>query len=396
MIDKNRYREKMQQLNCCVLIPTYNNDTKLKTVIDDVLQYTDAIIVVNDGSTDTTETILNNYPVIEKLSYTPNRGKGRALRQGFKRALELGYDYAITIDSDGQHKADDLPAFIDALEQHPGALIVGSRNMTQEGVPSTSSFGHNFSNFWYRLETGIKLPDTQSGYRLYPLKAMAEIKFYTTKYEFELEALVKAAWKGLEVIPIPINVIYPDDRITHFRMVRDFTRISLLNTVFVTWLFIYIIPIRFFSNFKKEKRRDFFRKNVLMSTETNGKIVAAAMIGLFIGVAPIWGYQILAGIAVAHLFKLNKVLVVASSHISIPPMIPIIIYASFKVGGIILDKHQAITFNSGMNIESITDNVFQYVVGSIALGVILAICIGLALAVILMLVRKKPIKQTER
>jgi len=183
-----------------------------------------------------------------------NKGKGYALRQGFKRAIELGYSYAITIDSDGQHFAADLPAFLGKLEEHPCAIMIGARNMEQSSVPGKSSFGNKFSNFWFWVETGKKMPDTQSGYRLYPIKALQHISFFTRKYEFEIEVLVRAAWAGIDVISVPVKVYYPakEERISHFRPFKDFSRISVLNTVLVLITFLYIKPRDLFRSIKKK------------------------------------------------------------------------------------------------------------------------------------------------
>jgi glycosyltransferase involved in cell wall biosynthesis len=232
----------------CVIIPTYNNAATLAGVIAGVARHTDHILVVNDGSTDGTEAILSDLPPVQSLSYAPNAGKGWALRRGFALALDLGYRYAITLDADGQHDPGDLPVFLEALKAHPGALIVGARNMDQATVPGGSSFGRRFSNFWFRLETGIDCPDTQSGYRLYPLAGLGRLRFFTRKYEFEIEVLVRAAWKGIPVISVPVRVYYPpaSERVTHFRPFRDFARISVLNTFLVLITFLYIKPRRIF------------------------------------------------------------------------------------------------------------------------------------------------------
>jgi len=391
MKSKEHYRQKLREYKCCILIPTFNNDRKIAGVLKDVLEYTDQVIVVNDGSTDDTKKVVASFSNIHVIGYPDNKGKGSALRMGFAEALRSGYQYTITIDSDGQHRAEDIPVFIDALEREGSALIIGSRNMNQSGVPGTSNFGHRFSNFWYKLETGISLPDTQSGFRLYPLKEIQKMKFYTTKYEFELEVLVKAAWKRIKVIPVPINVVYPEDRITHFRIFTDFARISILNSLFVLWAFLYVKPAQLFSQLKKENRRAFIQKNILLSTESNGKITLAAMLGLFIGVAPIWGYQIIAGIALAHLFRLSKVLVVAASHISIPPMIPLILFASVRMGGWMLGNHEAVVFRSDFNFEAIKTGMLQYVAGSLGLGVLLALVAGAVIYFLLLLFRRKPV-----
>ncbi len=238
----------------CVLIPTYNNAQTLATVIRDVLVYTHNIVVVNDGSTDSTSEILQQFPQLQVVSYPKNSGKGYALRQGFNRAVELGYHYAISIDSDGQHYANDLPLFLEKLATEPEAIIIGVRNLNQENVPGKSSFGNRFSNFWFWVITGLWLKDTQSGYRLYPIKALASQPYYTVKYEFEIEVMVRASWNGIAIREVPIAVFYPkkEERITHFRPFRDFTRITLMNTVFVLIAVLYIKPRDFVRAFKKK------------------------------------------------------------------------------------------------------------------------------------------------
>ncbi len=247
-------QERFRQHKTCVLIPTYNNEKTLKSVLDEVLKYTNDVLVVNDGATDATSEILKAYPQIQLVSYAKNVGKGWALRQGFKKALSLGYDNAITIDSDGQHFADDLYKFIDQLEATPDAIIIGARNLNQSAVPGKSSFGNKFSNFWFKVETGLVMPDTQSGYRLYPIRAMEKLKFITVKFEFEIEVLVRSVWSGIAVTSVPVKVFYAEKgvRVSHFRPFKDFSRISVLNTVLVTIAFLYIKPRDFFRSIKKK------------------------------------------------------------------------------------------------------------------------------------------------
>ena len=190
-------RQKFIDLQVGVLIPTYNNAATLKVVLQKVLEYTDRIVVINDGSTDDTEKILNQFSEIDLVSYPKNKGKGWALRKGFEYALQRGFGYVITLDSDGQHNPDDLPAFLSEIEILPDTIIMGARNMEQASVPGKSSFGNKFSNFWFWFETGIRLPDTQTGFRCYPIRVMEGIKFFTRKFEFEIEVIVRSVWKGI-------------------------------------------------------------------------------------------------------------------------------------------------------------------------------------------------------
>ena len=227
-------RAKMQQQKVCAVLPTYNNGSTLRNVLERVLNFCSDVIVVNDGCTDQTAEILASFGNrITVVDYGRNKGKGYALKQGFKQAVAMGFLYALTLDTDGQHFPEDIPLFIETIEKHPNALIVGSRNLNQENMPGGNTFANKFSNFWFKVQTGINLPDTQTGYRLYPLTLMPNFTFVTSRYEAELELLVFSAWLGTELVPIKINVFYPkaEERVTHFRPFWDFFRISVLNTI---------------------------------------------------------------------------------------------------------------------------------------------------------------------
>lgn len=255
-MDANQCRETLRQYRCCVLIPTYNNDGTLAEVIRGVQEYADDIVVVNDGSTDRTSEILSGISGILILSYSPNAGKGMALRRGFEFALEKGFQYAITIDSDGQHYPKDLPVFAEQLTMHPKAIVIGARRrMTKENnVPAKSNFGNALSTFWFRYETGIRLTDTQSGYRLYPIAAIRDLRYSTRRYDFELEVMVRAAWMDIPVISVPVDVYYPpaEERVSHFKPFRDFMRITLLNIRFATLATFFYIPRRWWRALKKK------------------------------------------------------------------------------------------------------------------------------------------------
>jgi glycosyltransferase involved in cell wall biosynthesis len=229
----------------CAVIPTYNNAGTLAAVIDSVLEYIPDVIVVNDGSNDNTAAILYTYKEKVKIvSYAINRGKGFALKCGFDYAEAQGFKYALTLDSDGQHYASDIPRFIETAEKHPNALIVGNRNLTQDHKPKKNTFANKFSNFWFAVHTGTILPDTQTGYRLYPLEKMKRLRPFTSRYEAELEILVRCAWRRIKLISLPIQVYYAPagERISHFRPGVDFLRISILNTIFTILAVVYGYP----------------------------------------------------------------------------------------------------------------------------------------------------------
>ncbi|MCR4872272.1 MAG: glycosyltransferase family 2 protein [Bacteroidales bacterium] len=238
----------------CVIVPTYNNEKTIVDVLQRIQAYTHNIIVVNDGSTPETLAAIRTLTELPDIvDYAPNRGKGYALIQGFRRALELGYRYAVTIDSDGQHFPEDIPVIIDCHSANKDALVVGSRNLTADNMPSRNTFANKFSNFWFRLQTGIPLEDTQSGFRFYPLEAINLRWPITPRYEAELELLVFSAWRGVPVVSVPVRVYYPPEgeRVSHFRPFWDFFRITVLNSVLTIVSLFSFIPARILRKISK-------------------------------------------------------------------------------------------------------------------------------------------------
>ncbi len=379
MPTKPSIQETMAQLKCCVLVPTYNNHKTLKKVIEGVLVYTQNIIVVNDGSTDSTAQILKEYGFLEQIHLPQNKGKGNALKVGFKKALDLGYDFAITIDSDGQHFPDDIPVFLEALlnEETRNVLYIGARNMSQSDVPGSSSFGNTFSNFWFWVETGTWLTDTQSGYRLYPLKEMGKLKLYTPKFEFEIEVIVKAKWSGTLVKNIPIKISYDEEgRVSHFRKGPDFARISVLNTGLVLVALFYIKPRDLYRRFRKKGFRRFIKEDLLHSSDSPRKKALSIALGVFIGFSPLWGLHTIIVLFLAVLFKLNKVIAFAFSNVSLAPLVPFVLYASLRAGTFLTGEELTYSFDSIVTNSEYVRHLKTYLIGSLTLSILGATLFG--------------------
>ncbi len=380
-------KAKLKELNCCVILPTYNNEGTIKKVIEEVSEWCSDIYVVNDGSTDSTHDILKSIEAsalsagVTIIEYPDglNRGKGYALKTGLRTAVKDGYRYAITMDSDGQHFASDLPVFIEAVEKEPDSMIIGARNLSADGMPGKNTFANKFSNFWFKVETLQTLHDTQSGYRLYPLKKIADMKFFTPRYEFEVESIVRLAWRDVKVINVPINVIYPEDRVSHFRPLHDFTRISILNTVLVTCALFYYYPICF---------ARFIKRELIYSNENATKLSSAVALGVTIGIMPILGFQTIAALTLAYMLKLNKVIVVAFSNISLPPIIPFILYASLWTGCEILGTEMSLSMDN-ITLENAKNSLLQYYIGGIVFAIASGILSGLVTFGLIKIFRKK-------
>jgi predicted LPLAT superfamily acyltransferase len=214
----------------CVIIPVFDNARTVGDVVRGALEHVSKVIVFDDGSTDAS---FENAQAAgaSVLRHQTNRGKGTALRELFEAARQQGYRYAISMDADGQHSPADLPRFLEAIEVETAALILGSRDLIAAGAPASSEFGRKASNFWIWFETGRRVPDSQSGFRAYPLPETSQLKSWGRRYEFEADVLLRAAWAGIPIRTVPIRVLYPADRVTHFRLVLDNIRIVALNTV---------------------------------------------------------------------------------------------------------------------------------------------------------------------
>lgn len=383
------YKERMSALRCVVIIPTYNNAGTVAKVISDVKAFTADVIVVNDGSTDDTRDILATIDDIRVIDYPNNKGKGYALKLGLKRAYEWGYRYAITIDSDGQHYADDIPTFIESIEQKPDSLLIGARNLTAENMPSKNTFANRFSNFWYKVETGQELSDTQSGFRLYPLEKLQNIHFITRRYEFEVEIIVRAAWRGVNVENVPIKVYYPpvEERVSHFRPLHDFTRISILNAALVLYALLLYYPWKFLQALTYSNIKNFIDMQIIHSKDSNLRMAAAMGWGVFCGIIPIWGYQmVFAGLS-AHFMRLNKIVAIVFSNVSIPPMIPFILYGSMVAGAWMLNIDNIFSIDN-VSLQSVGQSLCQYLIGSVALATISGMAV-FAIALVMMVLCKR-------
>lgn len=238
----------VEENEVCAVIPTYQNAKTLLKVVADVHRVVDTVFVVDDGSNDGTAALLDKATGNERpekvLTHPKNCGKGAALKTGLTYARQQGFRYAVTVDADGQHRADDIPALLKAVEEEPDALAIGSRGLQHENMPAKSTFANRFSNFWFALQTFQRLPDTQSGLRVYPLRRLHGLRWMSARYEAELTLLVFSAWAGVKLLPAPVSVYYPprDQRVTHFRPGRDFTRISVLNTLLCFLMVVYGWP----------------------------------------------------------------------------------------------------------------------------------------------------------
>lgn len=218
--------------NACVLIPAYNAERTLGAVIDELRRVLpeNEIIVVDDGSTDATRDIARGKPC-SLVSIDKNRGKGAALKEGFRYALSQEFDVALTVDADGQHPALSAKRLLEASSD-PAALVLAVRDLERMGAPKKNRFSNGISNYFVSLFVGAKLNDTQCGLRRYPIARTLELAGESDGYAFEAEVLMRAVAAGVPICECTTDVLYPVDRTTHFDNVKDPMRmiVTVLRT----------------------------------------------------------------------------------------------------------------------------------------------------------------------
>jgi len=221
-----------------VVIPTYNNDSTIQKVVDDVLSYDIKTIVVDDGYDNPVDKILNKDPNLIILRHDTNKGKGEAILSGARKAKELGYKYFISLDGDGQHLASQIEKIINSCDGD-NQIIIGARNFEIENVPSGSKFGRWFSNFWATWDTEQEIKDSLSGFRLYPTSIL-DLDIKTSRFDWEMEVLVKHSWKNRLIKEVIIDCYYPtpEERVSHFKKFWDTAAIVMVH--------IRLLPLKFF------------------------------------------------------------------------------------------------------------------------------------------------------
>jgi len=370
-----------------VVIPVYNQPERLREVVHRCLEAHPRVLIVDDGSHPAVAPLLANLPV-EVLRHEVNRGKAAAIQTAAHHLRRQGATHMITLDADGQHYPEDLPRIIEAIREHPEALILGVRDFDRETVPASSRFGRAFGNFWVRLQTGTRVHDIQSGYRAYPLAVIEHLSCRSRRYAFEVEVVVRALWGGVKVHEVGIQVHYPkpEHRSSHFHKLWDNLRLVVLNTrltvrSLVPW------PHRQVTDSRTRTSITVWHplrsiQTLLMERATSQELAFAVALGVFLGAVPLIACHTLAILVAAALLRLNRIAAVAASQLCMPPVVPAICieighfirFGRFLIPQDIEGLRGASFLELGyMGLECLWD----WCIGSVPVGVVLSVAFGL-------------------
>lgn len=212
-----------------IVVPTYNNPKTIENVSKDVLNHNYKLIIVDDGSQTKVSSIVEENEDITILRHEENMGKGQAILTGAKKARELGYEYFISMDGDGQHLGSELKKLQDCINSS-NQIVIGSRNFDIDNVPKKSKVGRAFHNFWIKLNSGYDINDSLTGFRLYPVSIL-DLNIKSRRFNFEVEVVVKHYWKYKNITDTIIECYYPtpEERVSHFDNYNDTIAITLLH-----------------------------------------------------------------------------------------------------------------------------------------------------------------------
>lgn len=359
-----------------LVIPVYNHGETLKAVTEKAIATGLPVLVVDDGSTDGGTVSLGGLPCrVHRLP--ANCGKGAAILAAAAIASEQGFRAILTIDADGQHNPAEAAELLRVAEQGAWpAIVIGARKMVQDTVPGSSHFGRAFSNFWVRLECGAELSDTQSGMRLYPVAELLALQFSRSRYDFEIEVLVKAVWAGVAVREVDVSVHYPppSERISHFHKLIDNWRLSLLHTTLVVRRILPLPHRRLVAATPSTKTTVIVKnpwktlKNLCRESASPLWLAVAVWMGIFLGALPLLACHTLVIIYVAYRLHLNKIAAVAASQFCMPPVVPAL---CIEVGYFLRNGEFILDLSWQMWLLEIHQRLLDWLIGSLLVGPVL-------------------------
>jgi len=371
--------------NLLVVIPVFNHAATVAEVARRCLLQHPDVLVVDDGSTEDIAAALQGLDV-KITRHDRNRGKGHAILTAARYASQHNKTHILTIDADGQHYPEQIPDFLKASAEQPGAVIIGVRDFQDSSAPLSSRFGRAFGNFWVKIQTGCKVHDIQSGYRVYPVAVLNSLRYMFHTYAFEDEVVVRACWAGVSVREIPVKVFYAarEDRVSHFHKFRENVRLTILNTCLTIRCIVPWLHLRMHyenGQFHTIRNPLHILKTQLAEDNTPLKLGLAGALGVVMGALPLIACHTIATLYAAACLRLNKIVAIATGHICIPPFVPAL---CIEVG-YFLRFGRFLTLKDASSLKDATfldlgsmglQRIAEWFLGSLIVGPVLALITG--------------------
>jgi len=385
-----------RELRPVVVAPTFNNAGTLEDILARIAALGLPMIVVNDGSIDGTGALLEGLEKkgwgMRVITHAVNRGKAAALFSGFGAAREAGFTHAVTIDTDGQLDPEEIPQLLEVARENPDALVIGKRDERIEGYPTKSRMGRRVSNLLVRLESGVRVEDSQCGFRVYPLGLIEALKCRVGHYGFETEVITRAGWAKCAVAQAPVTCRYlqGEQRVSHFRPAMDTLRGARMH-LFLLGRALFPFPrhARWPDVEEAPEKGPFWRglwnwlsprrawRELRQSEVGRTEIAAGLSVGVFIANLPAYGVQSVLSLYAARRLHLHPLPVLIGSHVSTPPVGPVLIGAAIGVGHLLLHGTLPVwaDFDPGRAGWSaiLGPRLLEWSIGALLLGLVMAV-----------------------
>ena len=388
----------MQQIDPLMLesvwcaVPVFNNRETVRQVVAACRDILSHVVVVDDGSSDADLVELLSGLDVVVLQHEKNLGKGQAILTASRYIEAQGGEYMITIDADGQHLPQDIPKFLPLMRKDMPGIIIGCRNFNTDNVPASSRFGRSFANFWLLVETGKVVGDCQSGFRAYPVRYLNQMNFKGTHYDFEAEVLAKAAWGGLALTTVDIDVVYPkpEERVSSFKPFLDNLRLTGIHSMLVGRRMLPIaheqlVETRNTLDVSLLRHPGKVLRMLLKESATPEGLALSAAVGMFIAVLPILFMHSIVILYFSMRFNLNKIVTLNIQHLAVPPFIPAL---CIEVGYYLRHGRWLTDLSFATVFQQFSSRFFEWFLGSLIIAPLAALLTGAAMYVTAAVIKK--------
>jgi uncharacterized protein (DUF2062 family) len=358
MKNESLYNE-LKKHNCCIIISADDENFSVQQ-IEKCLNFSEQIILYS---------FKNKIP--EQISseiIIYNSNSKNTFKHVLKFAENKGFKFAFLPIYKSEPVCSIIPEFIHQITFNEHQIVLGSNALNKN-----TGFVEKLSRLRFQILTGITNINPKACLHIYPLNAINKLNYFTRGKYLNTELLVMNAWRGVSIKSVSLKEIYIGKECTSkpAEKLKSFFFFTILYFILFILSFFYGIPSRLIHLIRKRSLKTIIKNNILQTKDSNIKISKAVGFGFFMGIVPIWGWQTIVGISLSHYLKLNKAIVVLASNISFTPVLPLLLFASYYTGAMLIGNELSWSQYTGdLDIKTVTKDLFQYLIGSFVFAVI--------------------------